>query len=218
MNTIKNLIRGNQLFKKYHLIDYQDDLTHLIKNGQKPEVLFICCCDSRITPDLMLGAKPGDLFVLRNIGNFVPPYSLEKGFHGITSAIEYAISILQVPNIIVCAHSHCGAIESLYKDIPNTSEFQNIKMWLKLGEKAKADTIKQTFSTKEELYKKTEKNSLINQVDNLLTYPIIQEKVKEGSLKLHAWYYELKDASISYYHKEENIFKDLEDYCDESFF
>lgn len=217
MNAIKNLIRGNQLFKKYHFTDYKEDLEDLIKNGQKPEVLFICCCDSRITPDLMLGSKPGDLFVLRNIGNFVPPYSSEKGFHGISSAIEYAISILKVSNVIVCAHSHCGAIQSLYKDIPNDAELFNIKKWLLLGEKAKEETSKLTFKNKEDLYKQTEKNSVKYQLDNLLSYPIIKKRVEEKTLQLHAWYYELKDGSISYYDQEENNFKELSKYYDESF-
>ncbi len=217
MDIIKNLIRGNAVFKKYHLSDYKEELDDLIKNGQKPEVLFICCCDSRITPDLMLGSKPGDLFVLRNIGNFVPPYSCDKGYHGISSAIEYAISILEVSHIIVCAHSHCGAIQSLYTTIPNTNEFQNIRNWLKLGKKAKSDTENKIFKTKEELYKQTEKNSLINQLDNLLSYPVIKKKVKNDSLKIHGWYYELKDSSIFYYDKEEENFKDIKNYYDESF-
>lgn len=217
MNAIKNLIRGNELFKKYHFTEYKEELDDLIKNGQKPEVLFICCCDSRITPDLMLGSKPGDLFVLRNIGNFVPPYSCADGFHSVSSAIEYAITVLDVSNIIVCAHSHCGAIESLYKDIPNIQELQNIKTWLKLGKKAKEETSKSTFKSKEELYKQTEKNSLKYQLDNLLTYPIIKKRVEEKSLQLHGWYYELKDGSISYYDEKENNFKELSQYYDESF-
>ena len=118
MNAIKNLIRGNKLFRKYHFEEFKEDLHQLIANGQKPEVLFISCCDSRITTDFMIGSKPGDLFTLRNIGNFVPPYSADGSFHGVASAIEYAVSVLKVSNIIVCGHSHCGACQSLYEDLP----------------------------------------------------------------------------------------------------
>jgi carbonic anhydrase len=142
MNAIKNLVRGNKLFRKYHYIDYEEEVHESIKNGQKPQTLLITCCDSRITPDLMLGAKPGDLFVLRNIGNFVPPFCKNGNFHGTASAIEYAINVLKVKNIIVCGHSHCGACQSLHNTIPDNKDFINIKKWLELGEKAKSMPIK----------------------------------------------------------------------------
>ncbi len=157
MNPIKSLIRGNRLFRKYHYPDFKQELEELVKNGQKPSVLFISCCDSRITPDFMVGSKPGDLFVLRNIGNFVPPFSATGDFHGTASAIEYAVSVLNISNIIVCGHSNCGACQSLYQNIPKNDGFINIRKWLKLGEKAKTITLEKTYSTKEELYKTTEK-------------------------------------------------------------
>ena len=212
MNAIKNLIRGNKLFRKYHYIDFEETVKESIKNGQKPEVLFISCCDSRITPDLILGAKPGDLFVLRNIGNFVPPFSANGDFHGTASAIEYAISVLKVSNIVVCGHSHCGACKSLHEDIPDTKDFLNIKKWLELGKKAKELTLKKVYQTKEELYRATEKNSLICQLDNLLTYPVIKEQIKTNTLKIHGWYYNLIDGSIEYYDKQTNTFNDLLEY------
>ncbi len=214
MNIIKNLINGNKLFRKYNFADFKDELAELIKNGQKPQALFITCCDSRVTPDLMLGSKPGDLFVMRNIGNLVPPYHVDGNFHGTSSAIEYAISVLDVPHIIVCGHSQCGACQSLHTGIPEDPNFQNIKKWLELGKKAKEISLKQNFKTKEELYTATEKNSLICQLENLETYPAIQEHLKSKKLKLHAWHYNLSDGSIEYYDKKNNLFKDLDDYND----
>ncbi len=212
MNAIKNLIRGNKLFRKYHFLDFEEQLNESIINGQNPDVLFISCCDSRITPDLILGAKPGDLFALRNIGNFVPPFSANGYFHGTASAIEYAISVLNVSHIIVCGHSYCGACQSLHEDIPDTNNFINIKKWLELGNKAKNITLQKIYESKEELYRATEKNSLICQLDNLLTYPVIQEKINNETLKIHGWYYHLKDGSIEYYNKKRNTFNDLLEY------
>ena len=196
MNPIKNLIRGNKLFRKYHFEEFKDDLQELITNGQKPKILFISCCDSRITTDFMVGNKPGDLFTLRNIGNFVPPYSANGDFHGNASAIEYAVSILKVSNIIVCGHSYCGACQSLYEDIPNTNEYINIKKWLELGKKAKDMTLKtkHLYKNKEDLYKATEKNSIICQLENLLTYPAIKRKVLTKEITIHGWYYNLIDG------------------------
>ena len=214
MNIIKSLIRGNKLFRKYHFADFKDELAELIKHGQKPQALFIGCCDSRVTPDLMLGSKPGDLFVLRNIGNFVPPYDIDGSFHGTASAIEYAISVLEVPNIIVCGHSQCGACKSLHEGIPDNRDFQNIKKWLELGKKAKEITLQKTYKTKEELYRATEKNSLICQIENLETYPAIQERIQSKKLTLYAWYYNLSDGSIEYYDKKSNSFKDVTTFND----
>jgi len=212
MNAIKNLIRGNKLFRKYHYLDYEEDIHESIKNGQKPQTLFISCCDSRITPDLILGSKPGELFVLRNIGNFVPPFCENGYFHGTASAIEYALSVLKVKNIIVCGHSHCGACKSLHEEIPASHEYMNIKKWLQLGLKAKEITLKNTYKTKEELYRATEKNSLVSQLDNLLSYSIVQEQIKTSQLQIHGWYYHLKDGSIEYYDKKAKQFKDILEY------
>lgn len=212
MDAIKNLIRGNAIFKKYHYPDLEEEINDLILNGQKPEILFISCCDSRITPDIMMGTKPGDLFVLRNIGNFVPPYGENKSYHGVASAIEYAVSVLNVKNIIVCAHSHCGACKSLYEDIPDTKYFKNIKKWLELGAEAKKLSLEKTYKNKNDLYENTEKNSLLFQVKNLLTYPAIKEKYYKKEIKLHAWYLHIKSAQIEYYDYKKKCFKDIEEY------
>ena len=209
MNAIKNLIRGNKLFRKYHFVDFKEDLHESIKNGQKPDVLFISCCDSRITPDLMMGSKPGDLFVLRNIGNFVPPFCSNGDFHGTASAIEYAVSVLKVKNIIVCGHSYCGACQSLHGEIPDTIEFINVRKWLELGKKAKEITLQKTYETKDELYRATEKNSLICQLENLVTYPAVKENLDKNEIKIHAWYYNLADGSIEYYNKKTQTYDDL---------
>ena len=214
MNPIKNLIRGNKLFRKYHFEEFKDDLQELITNGQKPKILFISCCDSRITTDFMIGNKPGDLFTLRNIGNFVPPYSADGDFHGNASAIEYAVSVLKVSNIIVCGHSYCGACQSLYEDIPNTNEYINIRKWLELGKKAKDMTLKTKYlyKNKEDLYKATEKNSIICQLENLLTYPAIKRKVLTKEITIHGWYYNLIDGSIEFYDQINNEYKDINEY------
>lgn len=217
MNSIKNLIRGNNLFRKYHFDEFKDDLSHLIEHGQKPDVLFISCCDSRITPDFMIGNRPGDLFTLRNIGNFVPPFTSDGEFHGNASAIEYAVSILNVSHIIVCGHSYCGACESLYKEIPDNENYINIKKWLELGQKAKQMTLKDKnlYNTKEDLYRATEKNSIICQLENLLTYPAIKEKISENKIDIHGWYYDLSDGSIEYYDKKNNKYKNITEYIEE---
>jgi len=205
MNTINNLIRGNILFQRYHISDFKEDLDYSIKNGQKPDVLLISCCDSRVTTDFMFGNKPGDLFVLRNIGNFVPMFNSDKDFSSVASAIEYAVNILGVSNIIVCGHSHCGACESLYNEIPKENE--NIIKWLEIAKPVKEFTLKKEYKSKKELYRATEKNSIVFQMQNLLTYPIIRKKFDKNELQIHGWYYNLDDGSLSSYCDKSKIFK-----------
>jgi carbonic anhydrase len=162
----------------------------------------------------MIGSKPGDLFTLRNIGNFVPPYSADGNYHGNASAIEYAVSVLKVSNIIVCGHSHCGACQSLYEDIPDTQDYINIRKWLELGKEAKEITLKNShlYKDEKELYRATEKTSIICQLKNLLTYPAIKRKVDTNEINIHGWYYDLIDGSIEYYDKESKKYKNINEY------
>jgi len=213
---IKDLIKGNALFKKYEFPNYRKDMDESIKHGQKPEVLFIGCSDSRVTPDLFLNTKPRDMFILRNVGNFVPKYKHDEDFHGSAAAIEYAVSVLNVKNIIVCGHSHCGACQSLYKDIPDTIELAHVKTWLKLGNEAKQIKLKNAnFTSKEEMYRETEKNSVKFQLKNLLTYPAVAKKVADKELIIHGWHYSIEEGEITYYNKKEDDFFPLEDLLNE---
>ena len=107
--TIKDLKEGNQLFRNTKFKDYKNDFETLVEKGQSPEILFIGCSDSRVVPDLIISSKPGDMFIVRNVGNFVPPYKDDNDYHGTTAAIEFALSVLNVKHIIICGHSNCGA-------------------------------------------------------------------------------------------------------------
>lgn len=210
MNIINNLIRGNKLYKKYQINEFKEALDDSVNNGQKPEVMLISCCDSRVTTDFMFGNKPGDLFVLRNIGNFVPPHSSSVDFYSVAAAIEYALDILKVSHIIICGHSHCGACESLYKDIPEQNIF--IKKWLEIAKPVKDFTLrdKLIYPNREELYRATEKNSVIFQLKNLMTYPQVKERVENETLKIHGWYYNLLDGSLLVFQKETNSFESVD--------
>ena len=210
---INDLIKGNKKFREARFPKYEDDLKQLDETGQKPEVLFIGCSDSRVTPDLMLDTKPGDMFILRNVGNFVPPYNPDDDYHGSSAAIEYAVSVLGVKHIIVCGHSHCGACKSLYHDIGNSPDLIHVKKWLELGKRAKEYTLLaiQDKSDKEKLYRATERISIVHQMENLLTFPEVERKVKSGELQIHGWYYKIEDGTIEYYDGEECSFETLKE-------
>ena len=209
--SLDDLIRGNQKFKDVHFPKLEEKYGKLVEYGQNPQILFIGCSDSRVVPDLIVNSKPGDMFILRNIGNFVPPYANDNDFHGSSSAIEYAVSVLGVKDIIVCGHSHCGAISSLYKDLSNEPELQHVRKWLSLGQKAKeyASLALGSNATKENLQKITEKISIKHQLENLLTYPAVLRKVNSGELDIHGWHYKIEDGSIEVYDGDSCDFKPL---------
>jgi len=210
---IDKFISGNQKFRQVKFEKYKEDFDHLVKKGQKPKVLFIGCSDSRVVPDMILDSDPGDMFILRNVGNFVPPFKSDNDFHGSAAAIEYAVSVLKVENIIVCGHSHCGACASLYEEIDDNIELVHVKKWLELGKKAKERTLL-AIPNKEDkpnLLRTTEKMSVLYQLENLLTYPAIKRKVESKEIQLHGWYYKIEDGAIEYYDGDACEFKVLGD-------
>ena len=210
VNNIKTLIAGHTNFQSVKFKNNKERFKTLVEEGQDPKALFIGCSDSRVMPALITNSKPGDLFIARNIGNFVAPYSPDSSYHATASAIEYAVSVLEVSDIIVCGHSECGAIAALYKKIePNNENLHTIK-WLELGENAKkAALLSRRGESKKEILDYTERISVIFQVENLLTYPAVKRRVEEGVLFLHGWHYDLKNGNIEYYDEENYEFKDL---------
>lgn len=131
------LIQGNDLFKSSYYKAHEKEFLELAENGQHPKALFIGCSDSRVIPNLITKSDPGDLFVVRNVGNFVAPFSPSEDFHSTASAIEYAVSVLEVKNIIVCGHTKCGAIEAICEEHAlNNPNLIHTKKWLTLGDHA----------------------------------------------------------------------------------
>jgi len=210
--NIKSLIEGHGSFQSVKFKKNEERYKHLVDEGQNPKALFIGCSDSRVVPDVITGSKPGDLFMARNIGNFVAPFNPDASYHATASAIEYAVSVLEVSDIIVCGHSECGAIAALYKEIEPTDENLHTIKWLKLGESAKkAALLSHRGKPKEEILRYTEKVSLIFQIENLLTYPAVKRRVEEGTLFLHGWHYDIKNGTIEYYDDESYEFKELKE-------
>lgn len=203
---------GNELFQRVYFKQNEAELIRLAKEGQNPKALFIGCSDSRVIPDLMVQSKPGDLFVMRNVGNFVPRYKPDEDYHATATAIEYAISVLKVSQIIICAHTHCGACKALYEEIDDPS-LVHTRKWLSLGAQAKANAQQALGATEDQelLLRLTEKFSLLSQLDNLLTYPYVKQGVEAESLFIHGWYYDIETGHIDYYDPERKDFFPLKD-------
>jgi len=169
---------------------YQSHFRELVEDGQHPMTLFIGCSDSRIVPYLLTGAGPGELFLVRNVGAFVPPYDQSHGFHGTAAAIEFAVLNLNVKRIVVCGHTHCGAIRALYGEVPR--EAQNLALWLELGREAALPVAEPG----PEVLRRTEQRAVVLQLERLMDYPMVRQRVEHGSLTLHGWHYVIEDGEI----------------------
>ena len=203
--------KGIETFKTVYFKKHEKDFLELVEKGQHPKALFIGCSDSRVIPNLITSTSPGDLFVVRNVGNFVPPYKPDSDFHSTASGIEYAVNHLEVDDIIVCGHSDCGACKALYEDYSaHKEEMIHTIKWLELGQPAKELALKSVSNdNRAELLKATEKFSLILQLKNLLTYPSVKKKVEQGKLHLHGWYYRIDSGEVEYYDPDDRQFYPL---------
>jgi carbonic anhydrase len=168
---------------------HQQRFQDLVTEGQHPKTLFIGCSDSRLVPYLLTGAGPGELFIVRNVGALVPPYDQSHGLHGTMAAVEYAVLILHVERIIVCGHSHCGAIRAAYEGVPG--EARALQAWLKLAQEA----LLPVQSSPEALLR-TEQRSVVLQLERLMDYPMVRREVEAGRLTLHGWHYVIEDGEI----------------------
>ena len=207
---IADLVSGYEKFKDTKFKKYENKFLDLVKNGQHPKVLFIACSDSRINPTLITDSEPGELFVLRNIGNFVPPFAPDNDYHATAAGVEYATSVLGVTDIIVCGHSHCGAILAMDTEITDI-KLVHVKKWLELGLDAKnyVSTKMNKNITEEARLELTEKISVLFQLKNLLTYPDVQRRVDEGELFLRAWYYRLETGVLEYFNTESGEYEPM---------
>ena len=168
---------------------FRKQFQSLVEDGQHPTVLFIGCCDSRVVPYLLMDSGPGELFVARNVGNFVPPFDASYGYHGTAAAIEFAVLNLNVREIIVCGHSHCGAIRALYTGSP--SEAPHLGKWLELARDAVLPVM-----LSEEALRRTEQRSVALQLERLMDYPMVRRRVEAGELFLRGWHYLIEEGKV----------------------
>jgi carbonic anhydrase len=200
-DAMEKLIAGVHRFQKHYRREHWELFKRLAEHGQKPEALFITCCDSRVDPVVITQGKPGDLFIVKNIGNFVPPHSESSpDGTGVAAAVEYAVEHLHVRDIIVCGHSDCGAMKALYRDRSHYVGTPHIHDWLRHGDRT-IEVVARNYparSPAERLAITSEENVLI-QVENLRTYPVVRKNAREGKLHVHAWFFDIGEGQIYTY-------------------
>ena len=181
-----------QRLRRFHLDafpQYREQFQTLVDEGQHPTTLFIGCSDSRLLPYLLTGAGPGELFLVRNVGAFVPPYDGSYGHHGTAAAIEFAVLELHVSRIVVCGHSHCGAIKALYGEV--SPEARDLQRWLDLGREAALPV-----QPGPEALRRTEQRAVVLQLERLMEYPMVRRRVEDGSIALHGWHYVIEEGEV----------------------
>ncbi|MCA9921413.1 MAG: hypothetical protein KC421_03525 [Anaerolineales bacterium] len=183
----------------------KEKLKSVFTHGQKPQALFIGCSDSRVMPEQMLGLDPGDMFMLRNIANTVPPYVQTE--IGIISVLEYAVLILQVPHIIVCGHTDCGGILGLDKHV-DMGTSPALSRWLDIVRPAQRDVdFTMRDLTPEERHIAIVERHVINQLRNIESYPFIQQALTSSKLTLHGWVFYLEEQHLGYYDSDSDQFQ-----------
>lgn len=194
MVKISNLLDGYKRFYNRYFIEQPEIYENLVKDGQSPKTLVIACSDSRVEPSILMDTQPGDIFVIRNVANLVPPFDSDKSHcHGTSAAIEYAVKHLQVENIVVLGHSDCGGIKTLIEHHNHEHDF--IDTWLDIADTKEMRTLCE-HPDSEQACALCEKEAVHISVDNLMTFPFVAEAVEAGALELHGWYFNLKTGSI----------------------
>ncbi len=201
---MKKLITGLRDFRENYYSSHQD-LFEQLSEGQKPKVLFITCSDSRIVPNLMTNTDPGDIFVIRNAGNIIPPYGAANGGEG--ASVEYAIQALGIEQIVVCGHSHCGAMKGLLKIETLRSQMPLVSDWLKHAEATRL-LVQENYGEYEgeELLEITVAENVLTQIENLQTYPAVHSRLHQGTLKIYGWVYYLENGEVLAYDSETHTY------------
>jgi carbonic anhydrase len=201
---MKKLISGLRDFRNSY-VSTNSDLFEQLSQGQTPSVLFITCSDSRLAPFLMTNSDLGDLFVIRNAGNIVPPFGAANGGEG--AAIEYAIHALGIEQIIVCGHSHCGAMKGLLQIGKLEEQMPLVYDWLRHAD-ATRRLIADNYADYEgeELLEITVAENVLTQIENLKTYPVVRSKMYQGKLQIYAWVYYIETGEVMAFDPETHTY------------
>lgn len=204
-----SLFEGVKEFNANDFIEHKD-LFKKIGRNQSPHTLFIGCSDSRVVPSLITKTLPGELFVIRNIANIVPPHRNSDDYLATTSALEYAVKVLNVSTILICGHSNCGGCNALYMNEASAKEIPHTRKWLELAKNVRDKMIKLKIADPAVREWMTEQLNIVEQMNHLLSYPYISEKYNKGELNILGWYYIIESGEVFNYQINEKKFVKIE--------
>jgi carbonic anhydrase len=198
MKGIDDLVAGFRRFQSAYYGERRELFERLAQQGQSPKIMVIACCDARVDPAIVTDCDPGDLFVVRNVANLVPPFEQGGGYHGTSAALEFAVRCLHVGHVIVMGHAHCGGIRALLGNIRfEGGAGQFITPWMSIAEAARRE-VATTHAAEgaDARAAACEQAAVRISIRNLMTFPFVQEAVAAGCLQLHGWYFDLDGGEL----------------------
>jgi len=193
---LDKLSKGYERFRNGYFLDNRERLEQLA-DKQTPDIAMISCCDSRVDPGVLFDIEPGQLFVIRNVANLVPPFETKGDYHGTSAALEFAVTCLNVEQVVVLGHANCGGIRSLMENDSAVKTESFIDSWMNLAAKAKEEVLaRKELATLKQRTDACEKTAVRHSLSNLMTYPWIRERVDAGNLELVGCYYDLRNGEL----------------------
>jgi carbonic anhydrase len=191
-----HLIEGYRSFASQRLPTEQTRYRELAQRGQSPAVMVIGCCDSRVSPEVIFDAGPGELFVVRNIANLVPVYQPDGNAHGVSAALEFAVTVLRVKHIVVLGHAQCGGIRAFIDKIEPLSEGDFIGRWMQMFVKPGEVVEQRERESMADFTIRIEKAAVFRSLENLMTFPFVRTLVERGEMELHGAYFGVAEGSL----------------------
>jgi carbonic anhydrase len=207
----QSLISGYRTFRSQRLPTEQSRYRELSERGQSPQFMVIGCCDSRVSPEVIFDVGPGELFVVRNIANLVPVYQPDANAHGVSAALEYAVSVLRVPHIVVLGHAQCGGIRAFIDKIEPLTPGDFIGRWMAMFIKPGEIVEQRDHESMADFTTRIEKAAVFRSLENLMTFPFVRERVERGEMQLHGAYFGVAEGSLFVLDKETKQFKRVQD-------
>jgi carbonic anhydrase len=192
----KHLLDGYRGFTTQRLPTEPSRYLELSERGQSPAVMVIGCCDSRVSPEVIFDAGPGELFVMRNVANLVPVYQPDANAHGVSAALEYAVTVLKVPHIVVLGHAQCGGIRAFVDKAAPLSPSDFIGRWMAMFIKPGEVVEQRERETMQEFTVRIEKAAIFRSLENLMTFPFVRSRVESGEMQLHGAYFGVAEGSL----------------------
>ncbi|RXH41027.1 carbonic anhydrase [Bradyrhizobium zhanjiangense] len=203
----KHLLEGYKAFATQRLPAEQTRYRELSVKGQSPEVMVIGCCDSRVSPEVIFDVGPGELFVVRNIANLVPTYQPDENAHGVSAALEYAVTVLKVKHIVVLGHAQCGGIRAFVDKIEPLTPGDFIGKWMQMFIKPGEVVEQRNHETMAQFVERIEKAAVFRSLENLMTFPFVRKAVENGQMQTHGAYFGVAEGSLFVLDKVAKEFK-----------
>lgn len=197
---VDKLIEGYRRFRTGAFQESKPLIQELVAQGQRPQVAVIACSDSRVEPATLFQTDPGDLFMIRNVANLVPPLEEDGKYHGTSAALEFAVKGLNVKHVVVLGHAHCGGVKAMMNADTDSGEFTFVANWVSMLAAAHRRVLATMSGADEETRTRAcEQNAVLVSLENLTTFPWVRERVEAGELTLHGWYIDIATGELSTY-------------------